>query len=213
LFSDLYAWMSDNSWVLTELLGFITALVYLYFSVKQKIWLWPFGILTSTLYILIFFNSRFYADMGLQVYYLFISFYGWYYWYSKAQKQNQGKLPVSRIKSNQIVRLVFITLALYWIIVLALKNVPSWLDIPASDLLYWDAFTTAASIIATWMLARKILEHWIVWILVDSLSLGLYIYKGLFVTSFLFFIYTLIAIYGYFEWKKELTYPTGNREL
>ena len=205
--------MSENSWVLTELLGFITALVYLYFSVKQKIWLWPFGILTSTLYILIFFNSRLYADMGLQVYYLFISFYGWYYWYSRAQKRNQGKLPVSGISSKQIVRLVFITLALYWIIVLALKNVPSWLDIPASDLLYWDAFTTAASIIATWMLARKILEHWIVWILVDSLSLGLYIYKGLFVTSFLFFIYTLIAIYGYFEWKKELTYPTGNRGL
>ncbi|MEA1897480.1 MAG: nicotinamide riboside transporter PnuC [Bacteroidota bacterium] len=205
MFSDFYAWINENSWVLTELLGVITALVYLYFSVKQKIWLWPFGILTSALYILIFFNSRLYADMGLQVYYLLISFYGWYYWYSKAQKQNQEKLPVSRINSNQIVRLALFTFALYWIIVLALKNVPSWLDIPASDLLYWDAFTTAASIIATWMLARKILEHWIVWILVDSISLGLYIYKGLFVTSFLFFIYTLIAIYGYFEWKKELT--------
>jgi len=205
--------MNENSWLLTELLGVITALVYLYFSVKQKIWLWPFGILTSALYFYIFFISRLYADMGLQVYYLFISFYGWYYWYSKPQKQNQDKLPVSKINSRQIIRLCLLTLVLYWLIVLALKNVPTWLDIPASDILYWDAFTTAASITATWMLARKILEHWLVWILVDSLSIGLYVYKGLFVTSFLFFIYTLIALYGYFEWKKELTYPTGNPEL
>lgn len=199
--------------MLTELLGVSTALVYLYFSVKQKIWLWPFGIITSSLYIYIFFISRLYADMGLQVYYLFISFYGWYYWSSKSRKQNQDKLPVSNINSKQIIRLGFLSLLLFWIIVLALKNVPSWLDIPASDILYWDAFTTAASIIATWMLARKILEHWLIWILVDTLSFGLYIYKGLFITSFLFFIYTLIAVYGYFEWKKELTYPTGSPEL
>jgi nicotinamide mononucleotide transporter len=78
------------------------------------------------------------------------------------------------------------------------------LEILPSDLLYWDAFTTAASIIATWMLARKIIEQWLVWILVDMISMGLYLYKGLYLTAGLFLIYTVLAFVGYWQWKKEL---------
>ncbi|MCH7658497.1 MAG: nicotinamide mononucleotide transporter, partial [Bacteroidetes bacterium] len=79
------------------------------------------------------------------------------------------------------------------------------LGMPPSDLPYWDAFTTAASIVATWMLARKIIEHWIVWIIIDSVSFCLYIYKELYVTVVLFLIYTTLAFFGYYEWKKNLT--------
>jgi nicotinamide mononucleotide transporter len=88
---------------------------------------------------------------------------------------------------------------------LSAKFLPLWLDIPASTIIYWDAFTTAASIVATWMLARKILEQWLVWILVDAISMILYIYKGLFLTAGLFLVYSLLAILGYFEWKKAMT--------
>jgi nicotinamide mononucleotide transporter len=73
-----------------------------------------------------------------------------------------------------------------------------------SEIPYWDAFTTAGSFVATWMLARKIIEHWLIWIIVDSVSLGLYIYKGLYATVILFAVYTLLAVMGYIEWKKEL---------
>jgi nicotinamide mononucleotide transporter len=76
-----------------------------------------------------------------------------------------------------------------------------WTDSPVP---YWDAVTTALSIVATWMLARKKIEHWLVWVLVDSISIGLFIVKELYPTTILFFVYTILAVYGYYEWRKEL---------
>lgn len=196
-------WIQDHSGVLIEILGVVAALVYLYFSIKQKIWLWPFGILTSSFYIFIFFSNRLYADTGLQVYYLVISMYGWYYWLFGGNKGAFKQPRVSRITRHQAVRLFLATLLIYATLVLGLIYIPEFLDIPASDLPLWDALTTAASIVATWMLARKILEHWLVWIVVDAISMGLYIYKGLLLTAGLFLIYTLLAIVGFYQWKKD----------
>ncbi len=202
MFNDLFQWLRGNPGLIIEGLGVITALVYLYFSIRQKIWLWPFGILTSAFYIYVFFKGRLYADMGLQVYYLVISFYGWYFWIFGTK--GQDKLKVTVLSRKLTFRLLALSLLIYWILVLALKKLPSLLDISPSDLLYWDAFTTAASIIATWMLARKIIEQWLVWILVDTVSMGLYIYKGLYLTAVLFLVYTVLAFVGYWQWKKEL---------
>jgi nicotinamide mononucleotide transporter len=72
-----------------------------------------------------------------------------------------------------------------------------------SPLPYWDALTTAGSIVATWMLTRKILEHWIVWVFVDLVSMGLYLYRGLYPTAFLFLVYTIMAVVGYLEWRRS----------
>jgi nicotinamide mononucleotide transporter len=202
LFSDLFHWLQGNPDLIIEGLGVITALIYLFFSIRQKIWLWPFGILTSSFYIYVFFKGRLYADMGLQVYYLIISFYGWYFWIFGAK--GQDKLKVAVLNRRLTIILLILTFVIYWILVLALKILPSLLEILPSDLLYWDAFTTAASIIATWMLARKIIEQWLVWILVDMISMGLYLYKGLYLTAGLFLIYTVLAFVGYWQWKKEL---------
>lgn len=202
MLNDLLQWLKENPGLIIEGLGVITAVIYLFFSIRQKIWLWPFGILTSAFYIYVFFKGRLYADMGLQVYYLIISFYGWYFWIFGAKGQDKLKVAVLDPKLTR--NLLFLTFVIYWLLVLALKILPSWLEILPSDLLYWDAFTTAASIIATWMLARKIIEQWLVWIVVDLVSMGLYIYKGLYLTSGLFFVYTVLAFVGYREWKKEL---------
>lgn len=188
----------------TELFGVLTAFIYLYFSVKQKIWLWPFGILTSLSYMVIFFSSRLYADMGLQVYYFFVSIYGWYFWTFSKRRGNKDKLPVVTTSGKEYSILILVSLVLYVLIVVALKNIPPMLGIPASDLLWWDAFTTALSITATWMLARKMIEQWIIWVLVDTVSMILYIYKGLYPTAVLFFIYSFIAVYGYTQWRKDL---------
>ena len=100
--------------------------------------------------------------------------------------------------------LLFVTACIYVILVYLLKKLPGLLNVEVSELLYWDAFTTAASIVATWMLARKIIHHWLIWIVVDSVSLGLYVYKGMYPTVVLFLVYTLMAYKGYMEWKKEL---------
>jgi len=192
----LYNWLTGNY---VEVLGVITSLIYLYFSVRQIIWLWPFGILSSALFIWIFFSSKFYADMGLQAYYLGISIYGWYFWlHGDNTDTGNKKPPVRRITRRLIWLLSAAGLALFLGIVAILKYLTD------SDVAWGDGFTTAASIVATWMLARKILEHWLVWILVDAVAAALYFYKGLYPSTVLYIIYSTIAILGYFQWRKLL---------
>ena len=194
----LTKWLIGNY---IEVLGVITSLIYLYFSVRIVIWLWPFGILSSAIFILIFFSSKFYADMGLQVYYLGVSVYGWYYWTRPSGRAQERGRPVTRMKGTLGISLTAITAALLLLIVFILKNYTD------SDVPWGDAFTTAASIVATWMLARKILEHWLVWIVVDTVAAGLYIYKGLYPTAFLYIVYAVISVAGYIRWKKSMEEP------
>lgn len=191
------SWFSGNY---VEVLGVITSLVYLYFSVRQIIWLWPFGIISSALFILIFFNSKFYADMGLQVYYLGVSIYGWVYWSrGGVDREEKSTLPVQRISRQLSLLLGVAAMVIMLGIVYVLK---SYTD---SDVPWGDGFTTAGSIVATWMLARKVLEHWLVWIVVDSVAAGLYFYKGLYPSFLLYLIFTIIAVVGYFQWKKSMS--------
>ena len=193
----LISWLSSNY---IEVTGVITSLIYLYFSVRQIIWLWPFGILSSALFIFIFFNSKFYADMGLQVYYLGVSIYGWFYWSrGGVDREEKSTLPVTRINR----RLSWILGAVLMLIMLGIVSILK--NLTDSDVPWGDAFTTAGSIVATWMLARKILEHWLVWIVVDSVAAGLYFYKGLYPSFLLYIIFTIIALVGYFQWRKGLT--------
>lgn len=192
----LFHWLSEHY---VELLGVVTSLIYLYFSVRQIIWLWPFGILSSALFIWIFFSSKFYADMGLQVYYLGISIYGWIYWLRGGSRNPEvDRLPVSRVSARLAWILAGIGMVLFLGIVAVLKGLTD------SDVPWGDGFTTAASIVATWMLARKILEHWLVWILVDAVAAALYFYKGLYPSTVLYIIYSAIAIAGYRNWKKDM---------
>lgn len=200
----LIRWFSGHSSLVIELLGVLFALIYLWFSIRQKIWLWPFGILTSAFYIAVFYHSRLYADMGLQVYYLVISVYGWYHWLKGGPEGEKNTLPVTTVTLKTGWVLLAATFGIYWILVWALKTIPGWLDIPRSQMIYWDAFTTSASIVATWMLARKLLEQWWVWVVVDATSMGMYIYKGLYPTAFLFMVYTGLAVVGYFSWRKDM---------
>jgi nicotinamide mononucleotide transporter len=204
MFGYLVHWFNNYGSEFIEILGVIFALIYLFFSIRQKIWLWPFGILTSAFYIVVFYGSRLYADMGLQVYYLGVSIYGWLYWLKGGEREKNNHLPVSRTTSRQWIWLFIVTFVLYWMLVWALKTIPRWLEIPSSQLIFWDAFTTSASIVATWMLARKMIEQWLIWVVVDLTSMGLYIYKGLLPTSGLFLVYTLLAVVGYYSWKKDL---------
>jgi len=189
-------WLQNNY---VEILGAVTGLIYLYLEIKQKVWLWPFGLATSALYIYIFFAAKFYADMGLQFYYLFISIYGWWHWLYGGKKQQANSLPVTRINRKTTLVLIPVTTAIFFTIYFILKN---YTDSPVP---IGDAFTTALSITATWMLARKIIEMWWLWIVVNAVSLGLYIFKGLYPTSVLFFFYFSMSIVGYIEWRKSIS--------
>jgi nicotinamide mononucleotide transporter len=190
----MISWISEKY---VEILGVLFSLLYLFFSIRKNILLWPMGIISALLYMVVFFRSKFYADMGLNAYYFFISIYGWIYWARGGPGTGEG-LPVSRVSRKQVLVLVPVTLAAFLGIGLFLDRFTD------SPIPYWDAFTTASSFTATWMLARKILEHWILWILVDTVSMGLYLYRGLYPTLVLFAVYTVMALVGYLQWKKDL---------
>lgn len=193
----LLEWLFSNK---IELLGAILGLIYIYFSIRQNILTWPTGLLTSAFYVVVFLRSGFYADMGLQVYYVVISIYGWYFWLKGKRNVNvtENQLPVRTtskkiwINLSGIFIIIFVAI-LYILLKFTDSNVP-----------YLDTLTTALSIVATWMLAKKYIEHWLIWIFVDVLSIGLYIYKSLWPTVILFTVYTAMAFIGYVEWKKDL---------
>ena len=180
-----------------EIIGSGLSLIYLYLSIKQKISLWIFGFLSSALYIVVFFQSKFYADMSLQFYYLAVSVFGWISWRSGKQLSGE-ELPVKKTKKMQALVLLLITIFVFLLYYFVLTHYTD------SPLPLGDSFTTALSIIATWMLARKLIEHWILWVIVDGLSAGLYFYKELYPTAILFVIYTMMALAGWLQWRKTL---------
>lgn len=181
-----------------EIFGVVFSLLYLFFSIRQNILLWPTGMISAILYMVVFFQSKFYADMGLNAYYFVISIYGWILWTGRKGEGNGDTLSISRITWRMGILLFLITLIAFVGIGVILDR---YTDSPVP---YWDAFTTALSFTATWMLARKIIEHWILWVIVDLVSMALYLYRGLYPTLVLFAIYTLMAIIGYRQWRKSL---------
>jgi len=188
-------WLLSNK---TELLGAILGIIYIFYSIRQSILTWPTGLVTSALYTIVFFNTKLYADMGLQVYYVIISIYGWYFWLKGKKSEDKSTLPVRTTNKNLWFKLIIITILIYIVILMILLNYTD------SEVPFMDSLTTALSIVATWMLAKKYIEHWLIWIFVDLFSSGLYIYKSLWPTVILFLVYTFMACVGYIEWKKDL---------
>ena len=181
------------NWV--EITGSILSLIYLYLSTKQKVSLWVFGFLASALYVIVFFDSKLYADMSLQVYYLVVSIYGWINW---KRGKEEKELPATVTTRKTWLQLALATIGIYFIYYFVLRYFTDS-TIPKSD-----SVVGALSIIATWMLARKLIDNWIVWIVVDAFCVGLYLYKELYTTAGLFVVYTIMAIVGYFQWKKSI---------
>jgi nicotinamide mononucleotide transporter len=188
----VYSWLVGHY---IEVLGAILGLVYIFLLIRQNIFTWPVGLLTSALYIYVFFKTKFYADMALQVYYVGVSIYGWYYW-MKGNPVKENELPVVHTPRKFWVPLMIISAVFFLFIAWILKNYTD------STIPFWDAFTTAFSLTATWMLARKYLETWLIWIVVDLVSTVLYAVKDLRATVILFAVYTGMAVVGYFQWRK-----------
>lgn len=191
-----------SNWI--EIVGSLLSLIYIFLSINQKVSLWIFGFLCSALYIVVFFQSKFYADMSLQFYYLGVSVYGWVSW--KLGKQNTGAdIPVKRTNMKQALVISLVAIALYMLYYYILAGFTD------SPLPRADSLTTALSIVATWMLARKLIDHWLIWVFVDGLSAGLYFYKGLYPTAVLFVLYTIMAAIGYFKWRKSMVGSAKSR--
>ncbi len=195
MLAEAFLWIFDRS---PEIIATITGLLYIIYSVERNILLWPYGIVSSAIFVYVCLQAGIYADMGLYAYYVLIGFYGWYHWHrGTADSDGNRILPVRKITLKQGLLLFFLTLGIYFILLYILKNYTT------STIPYWDSFTTAVSITATWMLTQKIMEHWILWIVVDSMTMGLYFYKGLYPAITLYLVYTILAFTGYIEWNRE----------
>jgi nicotinamide mononucleotide transporter len=217
----ILAWLSDN---FIELFGAVTGIIYVVLEIRQVPWLWPVGIVTSAVYIWVFFTGKLYADMSLQVYYVVISILGWYWWVKGSglralgegpEEDEQGLSPleggqgdvkdhitkalrVTRIKLKLAIELSVILIFLYAGIYLALSRLT---DSPVPG---WDAFITSLSIIGTWMLARKIYEHWYLWIIVNTVSVILCLTRGLYPTVALYAVYLVMSFIGLYQWKRSI---------
>ncbi len=178
-----------------EMIGAIIGLLYLYLEYKANKWLWPVGVVMPLVYVWIFFQSKFYADMGVNIYYFFASIYGWIYW-TWHKRQEEGELPVTHTPRRYILPLMATGLVLFALLSFILVR---YTDSPVP---YGDSFTTALSILGMWLLARKQVEQWLFWFVVNVVSCGLYLWKGLYPTSILFAIYSVISVFGYFKWKR-----------
>lgn len=179
-----------------EIAGTLLSFAYLWLSVNQKISLWFFGFLSAMLYAYVFFDAKLYAAMSLQLYYLWVSVYGWINW-KKNRLTTGSDLPVRRTGGREWLILTAITL-LIMLAYYTLLKLGTDSPLPAAD-----SFITAFSITATWMLARKQIEHWLIWIVVDTLAVVVYFTQGLYSTSLLFVVYGIMAIVGWFQWKKS----------
>ncbi len=193
---QIIQWSIDHIW---EIVGTISGLVYLYLEIKESVWLWPVGLLTSAMYVVVFFQSKFYADTSLNVYYVVIRIYGGYMWlHGKVDENGESSLLITKTPAHMWKYLAASFLGMFLLMVWVLK---SFTD---STVPIGDAFVTALSIVATWMLARKYIEQWWLWVVVNAVSLGLFWWKGLYPTTILFFFYTTMAVVGYNHWKKKM---------
>lgn len=171
----------------------------MYLEINQKNSMWIVGFFSSAIYAVVFYNSKFYAGMSLNAYYVAASIYGWYCWRYAAGRDETGEgLPESRITWKRAGILLAVSVVLFAAGGYALDNRTD------SPVPYYDALAATLSIVATWMLAKKILEQWYVWIFVNFFSAGLYFWQGLYPTSALFIVYGVISVAGLIKWRRTI---------
>jgi nicotinamide mononucleotide transporter len=171
-------------------------IVSVWLSVRQHIWSWPTAIVNVGIYVVVFWRARLYADMGLQVIYIILSVYGWYEWLYGGE--NRTRLTVSRATARQAGVLALIGVAGMTTLGAGLSR---WTD---AALPWWDAGTTTASLIAQFLMTRKVLENWALWIAVDVVYIGMYIFKGLYLTTVLYAVFLGLSATGLAQWRRSL---------
>lgn len=184
-----------NTTTALEWWGVATGILCVWLAAKNNIWSWPIAIISVVIYIFIFFDSKLYADMGLQVYFFATNIYGWYYW--SQQKNNKASpRPIALITQKEIIGsilgVVVFTLGLG---LLLHKNTDA--SFP-----FIDSFCTAISLIAQVFLARRVLQNWLIWIFVDVIYVSLYFSKALYATGLMYVLYVMIATIGFIDWRK-----------
>lgn len=185
---------TQTSWV--ELFAVACGLLSVWFMKKESILAFPFGIINVLIYVYICYIAGLYAFAGINVFFAWMSIYGWYNWVKKAG--GEASLKISRLSTREI--LIYLGSILLFFVLLRMLLV----GVTDSQVPTWDALTTAIYIIAMWFLAKKKIENWIAWIAADAISIVLFAYEKLYFSSFQFLVFTIIAVLGFLEWRKKL---------
>ena len=190
------AWLVAHGSTCLEFSAVLVGIVSVFLSVRQNIWSWPTALVNVALFSVVFYQSGLYSDMGLQVVYFGLSLYGWYEWlYGGA---GHTELKVSRTSPRTWLVLSTIGVA-FWAVDGALTS-----RLPGVAVPYIDAATATTSLVAQYMMTRKLLENWIVWIIVDVAYVALFVWRGLYLTAVNYAVYLALAVLGYLAWKRSL---------
>ena len=182
--------------IIIEIFGAVTGLLFVYLEIRQRREMWMIGGISALIYIAVFLNSGLLAAMGLQVYYLGVSLYGWKKWGAPDKEEPDTKQTVSRMSLMVFVVSTAIAAAAYLVLAYLLK------EYSKDPMPQTDAFIAAISMLATYWVTRKYIENWYLWIIANSLSLYLYINQGLYATTVLYFVYLTASFVGYIHWRK-----------
>ena len=180
---------------LTEILGFLTGVVNVWLLARQNIWNWPIGLANNALYVAVFVTAGLYGDAGLQLVYITLGIYGWWTW---AHPGARAELSVTRTPRSAWIWMTPATIAAAFGLALFLHRFTD------STVPGWDGFTTALSLTAIYGQTKKYVESWWIWIAADLIYIPLYIYKHLWLTSGLYFVFFLLCVMGLREWSKAL---------
>lgn len=191
---QVWSFLSER-WV--EALGFVVGLLYLWWEYRADARMWIASIVMPAISLKVYFSAGLYADFAINIYYLAIAVYGWWAWTNHRRKAVGKELSITHFPMRLVVpyaaALGVLWVLLWWLLTFTNSTVP-----------VADSFTTALSIVAMVMLARKYAEQWIAWFVVDAVCSALYIYKGIYFYAVLYGIYTVIALFGYRRWLRDM---------
>lgn len=180
--------------LILQIVGTTLGLIYLWLEYKANIWVWVIGAIMPMVHGVLYLNSGIYADAAMQLYYVAAGIYGLAVWKRHPKDSSSG-----RIKHTPL-RWILPLVAIYVVLHVAIYFVLT--DFTDSRVPFFDSMSTALSIVAMWMLSRKLVEQWLVWLVVDMISVGLYLYKGIPLTAGLYAVYCVLAIVGYVRWLR-----------
>lgn len=189
---------SSSTFIISlEVLAVVFGILSVWFAKKENIWVYPAGIISTAIYVYICYRFVLYGDLIINIYYTLMSIYGWYMWTRIIQGEH---IEITKSDKTDLFKafVIFTTTALFVICVYLYFNRFDRL----TD--YFDTFTTGVFFAAMWLMANKKIEHWLLWIAGNIISIPLYFIKGLGFTGIQFIIFLLIAIYGFLAWKKNL---------
>ena len=181
-----------------EIIAVVFGFLSVWFSKLNKIWVFPTGIISTSIFVYLLLKWELLGDMMINGYYFIMSIYGWYVWTRKVDEKQVTPISSISLKEKRTAFILFITtLIVVFIVYQTFDKWTSWVA-------YADTFTTAIFFVGMWLMAKRKIENWLFWIAGDIISVPLYFYKGLTFTSLQYLGFTFIAIFGYIAWKKSL---------